>query len=138
MFREASRETSASADKVWRVWSDVNAWPEWNPDMKEARLDGPLQQGTQGMINTRSGGKHDVVVTMVEPGRAFELESGAMPGTRMAIRASITPLANGARMTQAFEPRGLLAPIVGSMMSGAILGTFEKVLAGLASKVEAP
>jgi hypothetical protein len=56
----------------------------------------------------------------------------------MAIRASITPLANGARMTQAFEPRGLLAPIVGSMMSGAILGTFEKVLAGLASKVEAP
>ena len=138
MFREASRETSASADKVWQVWSDVNAWPEWNPDMREARLDGPLQQGTRGMINTRSGGKHDVVVTMVEPGRAFELESGAMPGTRMAIRASITPLANGARMTQAFEPRGLLAPIVGSMMSGAILGTFDKVLAGLASKVEAP
>ena len=75
---------------------------------------------------------------MVEPGRAFELESGALPGTRMAIRASITPLASGARVTQAFEPRGLLAPIVGSMMSGAILGTFEKVLDGLANKVEAP
>ena len=137
MFREASRNTSASAEQVWRVWSDVNAWPEWNPDMKEARLDGPLQQGTRGMINTRSGGKHDVVVTMVEPGRAFELESSAMPMTRMAIRASVVPLASGARMTQAFEPRGLLAPLVGPLMSGAILGTFEKVLEGPARKVEA-
>jgi len=136
MFREASRETSASPDEVWRVWSDVNTWPEWNPDMKESRLDGPLRQGTTGTINTRSGGKHDVVVTMVDQGRAFELESSAMPMTRMAIRASITPLASGTRITQAFEPRGLLAPVVGPLMSGAILGTFEKVLAGLASKVE--
>ena len=138
MFRETSRETSASAERVWQVWSDVNAWPEWNPDMKEAHLDGPLREGTRGMINTRSGGKHDVVVTMVEPGRAFELESTAMPMTRMAIRASVAPLASGARMTQAFEPRGLLAPVVGGLMSGAILGTFEKVLAGLATRVEAP
>ena len=42
-FREASRETSARSEAVWRVWSDVNRWPEWNPDMKEARLTGPLQ-----------------------------------------------------------------------------------------------
>jgi Polyketide cyclase / dehydrase and lipid transport len=85
---------------------------------------------------TRSGGKHDVVVTMVEPGRSFELESTAMPMTRMAIRATITPIEGGTRLTQAFEPRGLLAPIVGPMMSGAILGTFAKVLTGLADKVE--
>jgi hypothetical protein len=39
-------------------------------------------------------------------------------------------------MTQAFEPRGLLAPIVGPMMSGPILKTFNSVLAGLKQKVE--
>jgi len=42
-FREASLETSVAPDRVWRVWSDVNSWPAWNPDMKESRLDGPLQ-----------------------------------------------------------------------------------------------
>jgi uncharacterized protein YndB with AHSA1/START domain len=136
VFREATRDTTASPAEVWRVWSDVNTWPEWNPDMKASRLDGPLQQGTTGEIHTHSGGKHSVVVTMVEPGRSFELESSAMPMTRLAIRASITPLGTGTRLTQAFEPRGLLAPIVGPMMSGAILGTFDKVLAGLAGKVE--
>lgn len=136
-FREASVETKASPAEVWRVWSDVNRWPEWNPDMKESRLDGPLQLGTTGMINTRSGGKHDVVVTHYAEGRSFELESTALPGTKMAIRAIIAPLNDGSRITQGFEPRGLLAPIVGPMMGGSILKTFRSVLNGLKQKVEA-
>src|SRR3989440_3873301 len=136
-FREASLETAASPAEVWRVWSDIDHWPEWNPDMKESRLDGPLKLGATGMIHTRSGGKHDVVVTHYLDGRSFELESTAMPGTKMAIRATITPLNDGSRITQGFEPRGLLAPIVGPMMSGSILKTFDAVLSGLKQKVEA-
>jgi len=135
-FREASLDTKATPADVWRVWSDVNTWPEWNPDMKQSRLDGPLRLGTTGMINTRSGGKHDVVVTHFEDGRSFELESTAMPMTKMAIRATVAPIDGGTRISQAFEPRGLLAPIVGPMMGGMILKTFSKVLAGLAQKVE--
>jgi len=136
-FREASLETAASAATVWRIWSDVNHWPEWNPDMNESRLDGPLKLGATGMINTKSGGKHDVVVTQYEEGRSFELESTALPGTKMAIRATITPNGNGSRITQGFEPRGFLAPLVGPMMSGQILKTFNAVLNGLKRKVEA-
>jgi Polyketide cyclase / dehydrase and lipid transport len=135
-FREASLETTAAPATVWRVWSDVNHWPEWNPDMNESRLDGPLKLGATGVINTKSGGKHDVVVTHFEDGKSFELESTAMPGTKMAIRATIAPSAAGSRITQAFEPRGLLAPIVGPMMGGMILKTFNSVLDGLKQKVE--
>jgi hypothetical protein len=135
-FREASLETRAAPTAVWQVWSDVDTWPQWNPDMKESRLDGPLRLGTTGMINTRSGGKHAVVVTHLEDGRSFELESTAMPGTRMAIRATLTPIQGGTRISQAFEARGLLAPIVGPMMGGMILKTFSSVLAGLKTKVE--
>jgi hypothetical protein len=136
-FREASQETSASPVRVWQVWSDVNHWPEWNPDMNESRLDGPLKLGATGMINTKSGGKHDVVVTHYEEGRSFELESTALPGTKMAIRATVAPSGAGSRITQGFEPRGLLAPLVGPMMSGTILKTFNAVLGGLKRKAEA-
>jgi len=135
-FREASLETTAPPATVWRVWSDVNRWPEWNPDMKESRLDGPLKLGATGMINTKSGGKHDVVVTHFQDGRSFELESTALPGTKMAIRATIAPSGAGTRISQGFEPRGLLAPLVGPMMSGQILKTFDAVLDGLKRKVE--
>jgi hypothetical protein len=135
-FREASLETKASPARVWQVWSDVNTWPDWNPDMKESRLDGPLKVGTTGMINTNSGGKHDVVVTHFQEGRSFELESTAMPGTKMGIRATVEPTATGSRITQAFEARGLLAPLVTPMMSGPILKTFNSVLEGLRQKAE--
>ena len=135
-FREATLETSATPATVWRVWSDVNPWPEWNPDMNESRLDGPLKLGATGMINTKSGGKHDVVVTYFEDGRSFELESTALPGTKMAIRATIAPSGAGSRITQGFEPRGVLAPIVGPMMGGTILKTFNSVLSGLKTRVE--
>ena len=135
-FREASLETSAPPDRVWQVWSDVNHWPEWNPDMKASRIDGPLKLGATGNIDTRSGGKHDVVVTHFEQGRSFELESTALPGTKMAIRATIAPSGSGSRITQGFEPRGLLSPIVGPMMGGQILKTFNAVLGGLKQKVE--
>jgi uncharacterized protein YndB with AHSA1/START domain len=135
-FREASQETSASPARVWQVWSDVNRWPEWNPDMNESRIDGALKLGATGVINTKSGGKHDVVVTHFEDGRSFELESTALPGTKMAIRATIAPSGGGSRITQGFEPRGVLAPIVGPMMGGQILKTFNAVLGGLKKKVE--
>jgi uncharacterized protein YndB with AHSA1/START domain len=135
-FREASLETKASPARVWQVWSDVNTWPNWNPDMKESRLDGPLKAGQTGVINTRSGGKHDVVVTQFADGRSFELESTAMPATKMAILATITPTSTGSRISQAFEARGLLAPVVGPMMGGMILKTFNSVLEGLKEKAE--
>lgn len=135
-FREASQETTAGPQQVWRVWSDVDHWPAWNPDMKESKLNGPLGLGMTGMIDTRSGGKHDVVVTHFEDGRSFELESTALPATKMAIRATISPSGAGSRITQGFEPRGLLAPIVGPMMGGQILKTFNSVLLGLKQKVE--
>jgi hypothetical protein len=135
-FREASKDTNAAPADVWRIWSDVNRWPEWNPDMNESRLDGPLKMGATGMINTKSGGKHDVVVTHYEDGKSFELESTALPRTKMAIRATVTPNGSGSRITQGFEPRGLLAPIVGPMMSETILKTFSSVLEGLKLKAE--
>ncbi len=135
-FREASLETSAGPTEVWRIWSDVNSWPEWNPDMKESRLNGPLAVGTTGMIDTRSGGKHDVVVTHFEAAKSFELESTAMPGTKMAIRATVTPIGSGTRISQGFEARGLLSPVVGRLMGGTILKTFDSVLEGLKKKAE--
>lgn len=136
-FREASVETSASPGAVWRVWSDVDHWPDWNPDMRASHLDGPLALGTTGMIDTRSGGRHSVVVTDYQEGRSFELLSSALPGTRMAIRATIVPSDDGSRITQGFEPRGMLAPIAGPMMGRTILKTFNSVLLGLKQKVEA-
>ena len=37
----------ASPDTVWATISDIARWPEWNPDVTAARLEGPLTAGTR-------------------------------------------------------------------------------------------
>ena len=42
---EHSVETKAAPEAVWRVWSDVERWPEWNADLERADLSGPFAAG---------------------------------------------------------------------------------------------
>lgn len=44
---EAARvEVAAGMEAVWQVLTAIERWPEWNPDIREARLQGPLAEGT--------------------------------------------------------------------------------------------
>ena len=44
-----SREVRIEAppDTVWDVLTAIDDWPTWNPDVKEASLQGPVSPGTQ-------------------------------------------------------------------------------------------
>src|SRR5438034_11507485 len=104
-FREASLETAASPATVWRVWSDVNHWPEWNPDMNESRLDGPLKLGATGMINTKSGGKHDVVVTQYEEVGRSRSRATLLRARRWRSAPPTPPNEMERGLRRAFDPR---------------------------------
>lgn len=37
----------APPEKVWRILTDVNGWPKWEPDITEAQMAGPVARGTE-------------------------------------------------------------------------------------------
>lgn len=39
---EHSVETTASAESVWRLWSDVTTWGDWNADIERIEISGPF------------------------------------------------------------------------------------------------
>jgi hypothetical protein len=43
---EHSIETAASPEAIWRLWSDVGRWPEWNADLERAELLGSFAVGS--------------------------------------------------------------------------------------------
>jgi len=36
----------APVDRVWRILSDLEKWPSWNPSVSKIRVNGPLETGT--------------------------------------------------------------------------------------------
>ncbi len=79
MAREygTSVETTASPDKVWRVWSDMSTWGGWNPNVSTMDWDGGFVSGSTGVMNTKSGQHHKMQLVDVQPGRGFALLTGS-------------------------------------------------------------
>jgi Polyketide cyclase / dehydrase and lipid transport len=43
---EHSIETTASPESIWRLWSDVSTWGDWNADIERIESSGPFAPGS--------------------------------------------------------------------------------------------
>lgn len=40
-------DVAANQETIWRVLSAIDRWPDWNPDIKEAAMQGELAVGSE-------------------------------------------------------------------------------------------
>ncbi|MEC3980704.1 SRPBCC family protein [Amycolatopsis sp. H20-H5] len=71
--------TTAPADAVWALWSDVSRWTEWDTSLEAITLDGPFAPGSGGTMTIPGQPLITYILTEVEPGVAFSDET-AIPG----------------------------------------------------------
>lgn len=132
-----SRETTASPDRIWSIWSDPSTWAEWNPNVQKVTLNGAFTDGATGTMTTRSGGTHQIRLSEVKPRQGFRLDTQVIPLTRFAFMCRITPGAAGrTTISQSLAMSGPLAPVFSPMMGDQVAKTFEPLLEGLAKKAE--
>jgi Polyketide cyclase / dehydrase and lipid transport len=138
MAREygTSVETTASADKVWRIWSDMSTWGQWNPNVTSMDWQGGFASGTTGVMNTPSGQHHKMELADVQPGRSFALLTSVVPGTRFRFNCRIEPDGAKTKVSQTVEVGGPLGPIMGGMLGPQVSKDFGTLLANLARKAE--
>jgi hypothetical protein len=96
---------------VWRVWTDVAGWPEWDVSKEIARLDGEFRVGTSGWAKQRGNLGGPFTITLVEPGRRWVSEC-PLPVGRVIFDHRIEPLGDGrVRVVKAVEVQGGFAPL---------------------------
>jgi hypothetical protein len=130
-------ETSATVEQVWRLWSDPSSWGDWNPDVRELKLNGPFQAGTTGTMYQKSGRVHRITLTNVQPSRSFQLETSPVPLTIFVFTCEVR--GDGVSRTvisQSVGMRGPLGPVMGPMSGERVAQSFEPLLRGLARKAE--
>jgi len=138
MAREygTSVDTTASAEKVWRIWSDMSTWGEWNPNVTTMDWQGGFESGTTGVMNTPSGQHHKMQLADVVPGRSFALLTSVVPGTRFRFNCRVEPADGKTKVSQTVEVGGPLGPVMGGMLGPQVSKEFGTLLQNLARKAE--
>lgn len=131
-----SVETNASPEKVWKIWSDMSTWGDWNPNVSTMNWQGAFASGTNGIMNTRAGQHHKMKLVDAVPGRSFALETSVVPGTTFRFNCQVEGAGAMTRISQTVAVKGPLGPVLGGMLGPQVSKEFGTLLHNLARKAE--
>jgi hypothetical protein len=75
------RIISGEIDDVWRIATDVNRWPEWDPHEEAGEVFGPFLEGTSGYSKPRGGPSAHWTLTEVTKNKSWSLVNPMWIGT---------------------------------------------------------
>src|SRR4051794_8133380 len=133
---EHSIETTASAEEIWRLWSDVSSWPEWNGDVDRVEMSRPFAEGST--ISMTPVGQDSVELRIAEASEPTLFVDEADLG-EILVRTihRVDPLADDRnRITYRMEISGPAADTLGAELGPQISGDFPDVLSALAERAE--
>jgi Polyketide cyclase / dehydrase and lipid transport len=109
---ECEATFEAEPDAVWKVWTDVARWPEWDVSKEIARLDGPFQPGVCGWAKQRGNLGGSFTITAVEAGRRWVTEC-PVPLGKVVFDHVLEPVAEGrVRVIKRVGVQGGFAPLI--------------------------
>jgi uncharacterized membrane protein len=121
VYAERSVHIDVAPEVVWRVWADVERWPEWTASMRKiTRLEeGPLALDSSARVQANAPPTADWRVTEFEDGRFFKWEA-QMTGAHAVGTHLVEAEGAGTKATMTFALEGgllvtLLSPVFAAM-----------------------
>ncbi len=109
---ECEATFEAEPDAVWKVWTDVARWPEWDVSKETARLDGPFEAGVSGWAKQRGNLGGPFTITAVDVGRGWVSEC-PLPLGKVIFGHSLEPVGKGrVRVVKTAEVEGGFGPLL--------------------------
>jgi len=122
----ASIDVLATPDQVYSLWSDPGGWPQWDPDLESAALDGPFETGSTGSIKALGSPRTRIRLTKVHPGSSFVAEA-SLPGGRMVFEHTLEVTPTGCSVAHVVSFVGplsrLYALLIGARIARGLPGT---------------
>ncbi len=133
---EHAIETTATPQAIWRTWSDVERWPDWNADLERAQLSGPFAAGSTITMYQRSGDTIELRIAAASESEGF-VDQADLGDVVVRTIHRLEPLENGRlRVTYRMEITGLQADTLGPQIGPEITADFPGVLAALVERAE--
>ena len=115
MITDSSITIDAPAAEVWRVFTDVERWPEWTASVTRlAALDGPeIEVGRRFQIEQPRMPKLVWEVTEVSPGVSWTWRQRSPGGTTLATHEVVAEGDGRTLVRQRIDQRGPVGVLVG-------------------------
>jgi len=127
----------AEAATVWRIWTDVARWPEWDVSKEIAQMDGEFQAGTSGWVKKHNALGGTFAITSVEPGRRWISES-PLPLGRVIFDHIVEPLPDGqVRVAKSVQVEGGSAGLFRVLAAPRMRRDIDTTLAALQQRAQA-
>ncbi|QYF93273.1 SRPBCC family protein [Massilia sp. PAMC28688] len=135
MMIEESIDINVTPDKVMACYSDVAGWPRWDPDTRQASIDGPFRAGATGRLRPAKGFAVPMRFTSVTE-HSFTVEAPA-PLCKMRFEHELVPVAGGTRVTHRVSFEGLLAGFFRRLVGARVRTGLPVTMASLKQMLEA-
>lgn len=117
LITEHSVTTTATPERIWEFWSDVETWHTWDRGLDSADIDGPFAAGTKGWLKPQKGPKVKLVLNEVRSNEFFH-DTTHMPLAQIDFFHSMERADDITTLTQRIEMTGpttfLFSRIVGA------------------------
>ena len=110
---------NALPDKVWKIITDVERWPEWATYMKRLEPQGEATLGLGSLVKVTPKGLPGSIweVTEFDSARSYTWVTSLAPGLRMTGGHVVEPEGAGARVTFSLEVSGPVGALVGPLLA---------------------
>ncbi|MFD2571578.1 SRPBCC family protein [Spirosoma soli] len=108
-------ETTVSPDTIWRIWTDVPNWKQWDSGLQSAELLGPFEQGVQGVLVPNKGPKSRFVIDSIVPHQSYTFRTKLLLGT-LYVKRYLTVQENKTRFTHEVWFTGLTKNLFGKAL----------------------
>lgn len=100
--------STVSPSEVWSVWTDLEAYPQWDEREELNRMNGPFAVGTTGTFKQRGREAGTYVITAIEPDRSWTTET-PLPGGKLVIEHLVEGGPSGVTLTKRYTAFGPMA-----------------------------
>jgi hypothetical protein len=134
VYGTAEIDVDAPVETVWRVLTELEKWPSWNPDVTSMTVDGPLAPGT---VFRWKAGPRTIVSTIqrVEPARSV-VWSGKTLGVKATHAWHFEQVGKQTHVLTEEALRGVVARLLRGSLQKTLDAALENGLKNLKAEAE--
>jgi hypothetical protein len=132
---EATHTTAASRENIWKLWTDVGNWQQWDKDVEHSELFGAFQVGTEGTLKPVGGPKTAFEITECTQQTSFT-DRSFLPLCTIDFVHTMKQTPQGIEITHKVVMQGLMTFVFSKIIGKNIERGFPRAVQTLAKLAE--